>query len=360
MNRYSKSVQIWIWIGIVMVFFQIVIGGITRLTGSGLSITKWEIVTGTLPPLNEKQWEEAFELYRETPQYQQINRGMSLADFKYIYFWEYVHRVWARLMFFVFLLPFIYFLIKKKLDKLLIKKLLSVIGLAAVVASIGWIMVASGLQDRPWVNAYKLSIHLLLGLTLFTYLAWVGYGVIGLRKLNFSFSLKPWYVFLVLLVLQIFLGGMMSGTKAALFYPTWPDMHGELIPGEIMDSKNWTANNFTYYDDSLFMSAFVQFFHRMLAYVLLVAGLFLSFRYYKKYTDPLLRKAILIFSGILLSQVVVGIVTVVNSWGEIPVFWGVLHQTIASILLLSLFFIIYLGCHRSDSGKGGNSIDNSV
>lgn len=325
-----------------MVFFQIVIGGITRLTGSGLSITKWEIVTGTLPPLNEKQWDEAFNLYKETPQYQKINKGMSMSEFKFIYFWEYIHRLWARMIFFVFLFPFLFFLYKKIIDKPLIKKLIGVVLLAMVVASIGWIMVASGLTERPWVNAYKLSIHLMLGLSLFSYLSWVAIDAAGFKKLNFQPAVIPWIVFFVLLLIQLFLGGIMSGTRAALFYPTWPDMHNELIPAIILTAENWNAENFINYDKNLFFTALVQFLHRTLAYILLIFGAYLVYKFFFLTKEKLWKNTIAVFGSFLLLQVIIGIITVVLSRGEIPVFWGVLHQAVASLLLISLIFLFYL------------------
>ena len=169
-SPYLKTpVKIWLVIGLVMIFFQIIIGGITRLTGSGLSITKWEIETGAIPPLNHDQWQDEFELYKRTPQYQKINQGMDLSRFKWIYFWEYLHRLWARSMGFVFLIPLVIFWLKGYLGvKGLKKDLLIVFLLAALVGMFGWIMVGSGLVERPWVNAYKLSIH--LGLALITVL----------------------------------------------------------------------------------------------------------------------------------------------------------------------------------------------
>jgi heme a synthase len=176
MNSHSstdrKWITTWLFIGVVMVFFQILLGGITRLTGSGLSITRWEIVTGTVPPLNATEWQEAFDLYKETPQYQQINAGMSLSQFKFIFFWEYLHRLWARTMGFVFLFPFIFFLWRRSLSKEILRRLLVVVILAAVAALFGWIMVASGLINRPWVNAYKLTVHLCLGISLFIFLGY--------------------------------------------------------------------------------------------------------------------------------------------------------------------------------------------
>lgn len=346
MKRYTNGVKIWIWIGVIMVLFQIVIGGITRLTGSGLSITKWEIVTGTLPPTSEKQWAEEFDLYRQTPQYQKINAGMSLSEFKFIYYWEYIHRLWARLIFLVFFIPFLYFLAKKKIDRPLILKLLGVVGLAIVVASIGWIMVASGLTERPWVNAYKLSIHLLLGLTLFGALAWVAFSVSGWSNKGGGITYKPWLLFLLVLVIQIFIGGVMSGTRAALFYPTWPDMHGELVPQLILDGSNWTAENFVQYDRSLFMAALVQFSHRLVAYALLIMGIIIAWKQYKLAVNNAEKNAIYIFSALLFAQVLIGIITLMTSWGEISVFWGVMHQAIASILLMSVLLLIYLSVRK--------------
>ena len=182
MSEYPRSVKIWLCIGLFMVFMQIIIGGITRLTGSGLSITKWEIVTGTFPPLTEEAWHVEFDLYKETPQYQKINRNMNLSKFKFIYFWEYFHRVWARSMGFIFLFPFLYFWKKGYLDHTLKKRLGITVGIAAIVAVFGWIMVASGLVNRPWVNAYKLTWHLSLALILYGYLFYVIYNVINRKK----------------------------------------------------------------------------------------------------------------------------------------------------------------------------------
>ena len=170
--KYNRIVKAWLIIGIIMLFFQIIIGGVTRITGSGLSITKWEIVTGTFPPLTESKWQEEFDAYKKTPQYQKINKGMMLgsvfdsSSFKFIYFWEYFHRLWARLMGFVFVIPLLFFYVKKWVDKKLLVKLSYVFLGATLAAFFGWIMVASGLKERPWVNAYNLSLH--LGIALLT------------------------------------------------------------------------------------------------------------------------------------------------------------------------------------------------
>ncbi|MCB0588083.1 MAG: COX15/CtaA family protein, partial [Phaeodactylibacter sp.] len=228
-KRYPSVVKAWLVIGLFMIFMQVVVGGITRLTGSGLSITKWEIVTGTLPPLTAQHWEEAFNMYKATPQYAKINQGMTMSEFKFIYFWEYIHRLWARLMGFVFIIPLAIFWARGMVDRPLLKRLGVVFLLAALVASFGWIMVASGLIERPWVNAYKLTMHLSLALILFSYLLWTTFKTFQPRRpvLHSGLLKKAANAITVVVALQIVLGGIMAGTKAGLFYPTWPDMNGE-------------------------------------------------------------------------------------------------------------------------------------
>ena len=205
--KYSKKVVLWLFIGLVMVFIQVIVGGITRLTESGLSITKWEVISGTLPPLSENDWVQQFDLYKSTPQYKEINEGMDLDDFKFIYFWEYIHRFWARIMGLVFIVPFLYFLFKGYIDRVLLKNLSVVILFALLAATFGWIMVASGLVERPWVNAYKLSIHLMIAFSVYISLLWT---FLCARDANPGFALPSenikvllWFVF-ILLVLQIF------------------------------------------------------------------------------------------------------------------------------------------------------------
>lgn len=340
---YPKAVQWWLLIGVVMVFVQVVVGGITRLTGSGLSITKWEIVTGTLPPLNAAQWEEAFELYKATPQYQKINEGMTMGRFKFIYFWEYIHRLWGRLMGLVFIIPFAIFWRKGWIDKPLMRKLAWVIPLAALVASFGWIMVASGLVDRPWVNAYKLTLHLSLALVVFGYLLWTYFSVRYNNKQVFHNTLlKKWTIAIfVLTALQIMLGGVMSGMKAALFYPTWPDMNGAFIPDILLNISAWNGENFVHYDSSPFMPALVQLLHRTTAYVLTIIVLWFIVRGLRTPAPRLFHRGLYLLAGALLMQVTLGILTVINSVGEIPVDLGVYHQGGALILLSCVIFLLY-------------------
>lgn len=349
-KRIGQTVKTWLVIGLVMIFFQVVIGGITRLTGSGLSITKWEIVTGTLPPMNAQAWEEAFDLYKATPQYQKINEGMEMGSifkigtFKFIYFWEYLHRLWARTMGFVFLFPFIFFLLTKRFSRKLFRQLLTVFFLAAVVASFGWIMVASGLINRPWVNAYKLTMHLSLAFILYGYLLWTTLGTYFQNiKVIHNQLLRKWSIgLLALLAVQIVLGGIMSGMKAGLSYPTWPDMNGVFIPSIVFDPAEWTVDNFVDYDRNGFMPTFIQVLHRMTAYLLVISGLWFFFKARKAQITALFSRGINMWITMLVIQVVLGIFTVINSRGSIPVDWGVLHQGGALLLLTAMLFVNFL------------------
>ncbi len=327
-------VRNWLMIGIIMVFFQIVIGGITRLTGSGLSITKWEIVTGTMPPLNAKQWNEAFDLYKQTPQYEKINQGMSLRAFKFIYFWEYIHRFWARLIGFVFIFPLIYFLIKSWISPSLLRKLISLCLLGFVVAIFGWIMVKSGLVDHPWVSAYKLAAHLILALFVYSYLLNIYLGYTGREKVEYNrVLLKSVNVFIFLLFCQIVLGAFMSGMHAGLNYPTWPQIGDSIVPGALFDASMYSSGDFWNYTQNPHIKLVVQFLHRSLAYFLFGFGIWMYFKTRNIIKSSFVKKEMLMLIIMLIIQVVLGIITLLSCVGKIPVVLGSLHQIMAIILL---------------------------
>lgn len=357
--NYKSVISIWLLIGLFMVYFQIIIGGITRLTGSGLSITKWEIITGTLPPMNQASWLEEFDKYKSTPQYSKINEGMELGNsvfdggtFKFIYFWEYLHRLWARSMGLIFLVPFIFFMALKKLPRSLLRHLFLVVGLAGLAATFGWIMVASGLVNRPWVNAYKLAIHLSLGISVFLSLLWTylhyRFGSYGVGS-KIGSGIKG--IFL-LIVLQIIFGGIMSGMKAALIFPTWPDIGGEYLPGILYQADQWSLHNFINYDEGPFVFALVQFVHRSLAYLIVI-----SVCYYiisnRQYFSPSFKSVssstFILFLTLILIQIILGILTLVKSIGMVPVGLGVLHQGVAVLVIGSLLvhmFVLKYHPHR--------------
>ena len=351
MNRDHKAISIWLMAGVVMVFFQIMLGGITRLTESGLSITTWDVVSGVLPPLNAAQWEESFNLYKQSPQYQQVTKGITISEFKFIFFWEYVHRLWARSMGFVFLIPFLFFYFRKSIYPALMKRLGIVILLASLAAIFGWIMVASGLIERPWVNAYKLTIHLGLGIALFIYLFMTWLIHTGYRSVPVISPISRNLTFIIILVMvQIAIGGFVSGMKASLNYPTWPLMHGAYLPSILLDASQWNMNNFLFYDRTGFMPALVQFIHRNLAYLLLIIVILFSIRWLRN-VQPSRGWVGWVLIGIIVVQASLGILTLIYSIGEIPVLYGTLHQSVGILFLTFLIYIDKVSISGSEVNK---------
>lgn len=327
-------------IGLILLIGQVVLGGITRLTGSGLSITSWDIITGIFPPMGKQQWLEAFELYKKTPQYHKINSTFTLRDFKIIYFWEYLHRLWARVLGLIFLFPFILFLIQKRINFYLVKRLLIVILLTGITASAGWIMVMSGLVDRPWVNAYKLTIHFILAIFTLAAMAWTLSDVYRLENRTQKNQNKFVGLLMGLTFVQMIFAGLMSGMKAGLYYPSWPSMNGKIIPRVLLDLSNWNWSNMTNYDTFDFAPALVQFIHRTLAYVILA----LTIYYYFKKRNTMYTRAIkwLTTTYVLVYlQVLLGILTLITIKTRIPIFYAILHQLTGILFLLSLVFLFF-------------------
>ncbi len=323
-----------------MLIGQVVLGGITRLTGSGLSITSWDIITGIFPPIGKQQWLEAFELYKKTPQYHKINSGFTLRDFKIIYFWEYLHRLWVRVLGLIFLIPFIIFLLRKKINFYLVKRLLIVIFFTGLTASAGWIMVMSGLIDRPWVNAYKLTIHFILAILTLGAMTWVLSDVYRLENRSQKNENKFVGILIVITFIQMIFAGLMSGMKAGLYYPSWPLMNGKVIPGVLLNLSNWNWKNMTNYDNFDFAPALVQFIHRLLAYIILA----LTIYFYFKKRNTMYTRAIkwLTTTYVLVYvQVLLGILTLINIKTRIPMFYAILHQLTGILFLLSLLFLFF-------------------
>ncbi|PHR68954.1 MAG: heme A synthase [Lutibacter sp.] len=341
MYKYNKTIRIWLFIGLIMLIGQVILGGITRLTGSGLSITRWDIVSGVVPPMNQQQWLEAFDLYKQTPQYNKINSSFELKDFKFIYFWEYAHRLWVRILGFVFLIPFVIFLIRKKINFYLIKRLALVIFFTVLTASAGWIMVKSGLVDRPWVNAYKLTLHFVLAVLCIAAMVKTIADVYNYGDKSIEKSPKKAISILILITfIQMIFAGLMSGMKAGIFFQTWPDMNGRFIPQVLLESSNWTWHNLTNYDSFVFAPALVHFTHRLLAYIILIlmSVLFLkhSSRISKNSENWLKTSFVLVFV-----QVFLGVSILFNIVAGIPLFYGVAHQLVGILFFISLLFLYF-------------------
>lgn len=338
--KYTKIIRYWLLVGLIMLIGQVILGGITRLTGSGLSITRWDIITGVIPPLNAEEWLKAFELYKETPQFHKINSSFTVKDFKFIYFWEYFHRLWVRSLGFIFLIPFILFVVRKKIDFYLIKRLLLVVLLTILTASAGWIMVQSGLVNRPWVNAYKLTIHFILAILVITAMVKTVADVYAFSSQKIIVKKSIVSITLGVTFLQLIFAGLMAGMKAGLYYPTWPDMNGKFIPNVLLKSSNWNWGNMLNYDSYLFAPAFIQFTHRILAYLL---GGLTIYLFYKLRTvvEKNAKKWLLSSLILVLVQIIVGILTVLNVHGKIPLFLGVSHQLIGLLYFISLLLLYY-------------------
>ena len=338
--KYTKLIRSWLLVGLIMLIGQVILGGITRLTGSGLSITRWDIITGVIPPLNAEEWIEAFEMYKETPQFHKINSTFTVQDFKFIYFWEYFHRLWVRSLGFIFLIPFIIFIIKKEIDFYLIKRLGLVVFLTILTASAGWIMVQSGLVNRPWVNAYKLTVHFVLAILVIAAMVKTVADVYLYRFYEIRYGKQIVSIVLGFTFLQMIFAGLIAGMRAGLYYPTWPDMNGEFIPNVLLKATNWNWANMINYDSYLFAPAFIQFTHRMLAYLIGGLTIYMFLKLRRKVFETS-KKWLNISLILVVVQIILGILTVLNVKGKIPLFLGVSHQLIGLLYFMSLLFLYY-------------------
>lgn len=349
MNPQAKKwVSIWLAIGLILVFVQVVIGGITRLTDSGLSITEWELVKGVVPPIGEEAWNEAFTKYQThaKKQFESIHNEMTLPEFKTIYFWEWFHRLWARSMGLIFLFPFIFFLYKKWLPSWLLKRLGIVIALAALAGAFGWIMVASGLNEdnRTWVSAYKLAGHLLIATALFSYLFYTFLKVYraGERKFEHNALKKLVLGLLILCLIQIMLGGFMAGMRAGAIHPHWPIFAGNNHLLEIVGNPNLIQDTeMINYEGSVWIKALVQLLHRSSAIALLLLAGTALYQVWKK--EKSLKQSVSLVFGLLSAQYILGVLTIIGIVGnKTPVFLGVAHQGLALIFLASILYVFFL------------------
>lgn len=321
MERSTRTrVAAWLFACCALLFAMIVIGGITRLTRSGLSIVEWQPIVGTLPPLSEAEWMEIFEKYRLTPEYKQVNFGMSLDDFKGIFWWEYIHRLLGRLIGLAFFIPYAWFLLRRKLDSEHAWKLGGIFLLGAAQGAMGWYMVKSGLVDDPKVSQYRLTAHLGLAFVIFAAMFWVALDMLKpqvavasayVQRLARWATGAAWLVFVMVLS-----GGLVAGIRAGYAYNTFPLMNGHLIPPEIMMLEPWYLNFFN-------NMATVQFDHRLIAWllVLLIPGLWVASR---EATVPARAKRVSHFLVVaLVLQFCLGVATLLM---RVPVVLGTAHQ----------------------------------
>lgn len=332
----KKLIRSWYWSGAILIFVMVVIGGITRLTGSGLSMVDWNPIMGAIPPLSEAQWEETFEKYKQFPEYLQINYDMNLSEFKIIFFWEYLHRLVGRILALVFFIPFAWFIIKKKMDSKQIKRgaILFVLGLSQGL--LGWFMVMSGLVDIPEVSHYRLAAHLLLAFTIFGFCIWYALdlkpSVVPKEKTRKEF--KWWlYGFLGLLIIQIIYGAFVANMQAGHVYNTFPKMYEYWAPPELWVIAPLYLNFF----ENLVT---VQWMHRLFGTLLCLMVIGIWIRTFMLDTKFSTKKWGLALFTITLSQYLAGVYTLVF---HVPVWLGVLHQAVALVLFgIVTGFIHYL------------------
>lgn len=342
-HRKTKVVAYWLLIGVVMIIIQTLLGGITRLSGSGLSITEWNVVTGTLPPLNQAAWEAEFAKYQNSPQFKYLNSDFSISDFKFIFFWEWFHRLWARLLGFVFIIPFVYFLVKSYFTKEMVMPIFGMFVLGALQGAVGWIMVASGLVgDAIYVRPTRLALHFIFAMILACYVLWFALKLlIPHSEKVLSGKLKTFVVLILgLLTVQLIYGALMAGHKAATASSTWPTINGDWIPPNMNQSPSGhylLENKIT-----------IHFIHRGLAYllgILIVAFTVSASRIKSSVNFNKYKFWPLIFVVI---QIVLGIFTVISSTTIEANRWKLFetlalsHQMVAMFLMLSLIVQAYL------------------
>ncbi|HRY08147.1 MAG TPA: COX15/CtaA family protein [Hyphomicrobiaceae bacterium] len=328
-RRALPLVRSWLFLVAFLIFCMVIVGGATRLTDSGLSITEWQPLLGAIPPLNEADWLSAFEKYKLIPEYTRINQGMSLEEFKFIYWWEWSHRFLGRFIGVVFFLPFIYFAVTGALSSRMLWRFGGIFVLGALQGALGWYMVASGLVDRVDVSQYRLAAHLTLATAIFAAVLWVAYGL-GTRRRP-PLTSRDWVAVVIvgLVVLQVAAGGFVAGLDAGMGYNTWPMMDGQLVPdGLFIMSPAWR---------NMFENAMtVQFNHRLMAYVIFVVAA--GYAYVAQ-----TKTAALVMAAVLL-QAALGIWALL--W-QVPLWLGLVHQGGALIVLATALWNLHTVLRRS-------------
>ena len=342
-ERSRRIIANWLFIGVGMLLVQVLLGGITRLTGSGLSITQWDPIMGAVPPTSEAAWQQAFDKYQQIAQYKFINNHFTLADFKFIFFWEWFHRLWARFMGLVFLFPFIFFLIKGWFKKWMIVPLVMLFVLGGLQGLLGWVMVKSGLNDENvYVNHFRLAIHFMAAMILIVYTLVFALSLrIPQNQRVYNKELKSFAGWISgLITIQLIYGCFMAGLKAASAAPTWPDINGAILPTGMFE-KGFTGS-------VLHNPIAIHFIHRTLAYIIFILTIAWWFRALKHNTTATFIQARKWPMVLVILQVVLGIVTVVSSniivLGQFGTFeWlAELHQLTGMLLLLSFAAVLYI------------------
>ncbi len=329
----KKYISLWLISMFWIIAIMIIVGGLTRLTDSGLSITKWNLFTGIFPPISPNDWEKSFSLYKKIPEYKLINSSMTLDQFKIIYWWEYAHRLLGRAIVLLFILPLIYLTFKRKLSKKNIFSFYFILFLMLFQGFVGWYMVKSGLVDRTDVSQYRLSLHLTLAIIIFCILFWN--FLKNVSQSNFESKIKISFylpiIFLIILILQISLGAFVSGLDAGQIYQSWPLMNQSYFPDDSMFTDLFSLKVFE-------TPSLAQFIHRNVAYIMLVFFLVILFIVFKNDDLTYLRKSTILVFLFLLLQFFLGILTII--FGA-QIFFASMHQLCSIVLLAATLILIF-------------------
>jgi cytochrome c oxidase assembly protein subunit 15 len=322
-----RAVRWWLTTIAALIAIMVLVGGATRLTESGLSIIEWKPVTGTLPPLNDAQWREAFEGYQTIPQYRELNAGMSLDEFKTIFWWEWSHRLLGRFIGVAYLLPFLYFLWRGALGTQLKRRLWIIFGLGALQGAVGWWMVASGLTQRTEVSQIRLATHLVLALLIFAAIVWTLRRLGDRQQVVATWRLKiTAMVLLALTFVQLYLGALVAGLRAGRVYNTWPEIDGALVPSaaRLWFEQPWWRNLF---DNTLT----VQFEHRMVAYTLFVLAVLHAIDAIRSRAGTAVVNGAKALAAVVALQAALGILTLLH---QVPILLALAHQAVAIVVLM--------------------------
>ncbi len=332
-EKVNSIFVLWLSISLILVFTIIIVGGLTRLTNSGLSIIEWELFTGILPPLNDATWNLYFEKYKTIPQYKILNSGMTLNDFKIIFYWEYFHRILARIIGLFFLLPLIFFYLTKKINIKYLKTCFFIFILICFQGIIGWLMVKSGLVHDITVSHYRLSLHLVTAIIIISSIFWLLRNFFFRTEKNFFyFSTKniPYQFLIILIFSQIMIGAFVSGLDAGKIYQTWPMMGNSYFPNDLIVNN---LHNIIEFDNH----SLVQFYHRNLAYIITLYVFFLTISIIKS-KEKKLYNPLIILNLILILQIIIGVVTLVSG---LNIYLASLHQILAVLLVFSAINLYY-------------------
>jgi len=310
---------------------MVAVGGITRLTDSGLSIVDWQPIYGILPPLSDSNWENEFNHYKEYPEYIYKNINLTLREFKYIYIWEYVHRMLGRIIALFFIFPLVYFSIKKSIDKTELKRILIIIALISFQGILGWYMVKSGLSGNPNISHFRLMLHYMMAMILisFTYIQYLRHSYVEENRI--SISLSTFWLIFSLIIIQTIFGTFMAGLKAGHYYNTFPLMDGSIIPLNILYNHSMGIIENLFYNQ-----ATVQYIHRLLGFILLIFSSKIIFEQFRKNNLSSLETKL---ATLLLVQFILGVITLVTS---VNIYFSVAHQVNASLIFLTCVKIIYI------------------